>query len=57
MAAKKKAKAVKGSDLRKAMKGMEKAHKELSLHIKSISKAMGGHFFAGDLPKGHTFTK
>lgn len=57
MATKKKAKPVKGSDLEKAVAGMEKATKELSLHIKTFSKAVAGHLFAGDLPKGHWFTK
>lgn len=57
MATKKKAKPVKGSDLEKAVAGMEKATKELNLHIKTFSKAVAGHLFAGDLPKGHWFTK
>ena len=60
MATKKKSSAPtkgKGGDpeLKKALDGMDKAAKDLTLHIKTIRKAMGNRFGTGGPEEGHTF--
>jgi hypothetical protein len=60
MATKKKSSAPKkgkGGDpeLKKALDGLDKASKDLSLHVKTIRKAMGNRFGTGGPGDGHTF--
>lgn len=40
------------TDVKKAFAAIEKAHKELDLHIKKFKAAMG-HGFVGSVAKGH----
>jgi hypothetical protein len=40
------------SDVKKTVAALEKAHKDLALHIKNLKAAMG-HGFVGSSAKGH----